>query len=223
MSKRSALLIIGLLAAIAVVATVIDLLGLGGNLPGLRSSFAPRPDQQRELFGPPFTRGEIPRAVRSLASIAALAGYGVLLRYLAPGRLATIARALSRAPAGLARHGLNGLALLILIAALILLATISVITAPLAPLLGAGLGIAGLTGLTACALILGRRLRAWAAAPEDNPIADLLAGLALLFLITQIPYVGPLALLVAALIGLGAIAATRFGEAEQWLAEPLEY
>ena len=228
MSNRTIIIIVALLAAVVALALAIDLfapglkLGLGGLIDPF---FSRRPDESgpRDQLGPFLTQVPLPRAVRTLASIAALAGYGLLLRYLVPARLATLVRALSVTPAGLARHGLNGLALLILLAALILLAVITMVASLLAPLLGISSGATILTGLVALAMSIGQRVRARAGALEHNPSADLLTGLPLFFLISLIPYLGVLVLIAAGLIGLGAVAATRFGTTEQFTIEPLEY
>jgi hypothetical protein len=230
MSKRSIILIVGLLIAVIALATALDLLApnLGRGLAWLTRLLGSPPNAgaagpRRGGFDLLLARDLLPRAVRSLAGIAALAGYGLILRYLAPGRLGTLTRALIGTSSDLVRHALNGLALLLLSGAVILLAAISFAVAPLAPLLGLGLAVTMFTGAVAFAMAAGQRLRAGAGADEHSPTADLLAGLLVFCLIGLVPYAGVLALGVIGMIGLGAVAATRFGEADHAALGKLEY
>jgi hypothetical protein len=230
MSKQSILIVAALLIAVVALATALDLFapGIGDGFSGLRNQFSQPPEgagagPRRELFALSFSRAQLPRAVRSLAGIATLAGYGLLLRYLVPNRLGILARALAGTPAQLARHGLNGLALLLLIVGLILLAAISFVAALLAPLLGVALGATMWTGTVAFAMAIGQRVRSRLGGHEHSPIADLLIGLSIFFLLGLTPYLGVPALLVAGLVGLGAAAATRFGEVDRLAIEPIEY
>jgi hypothetical protein len=230
MSKRSLSLIIVLLAAVIALAATLDALapvGGGGFLTVFDLPFgrAPGPDISGGVL-----RAKLPRGVRAVAGVAALAGYGLLLRHLAAARLATLARALTGAPARLARHAVGGAAALVLIVSLILLAAISTIAGPLVPLLGLGLTLAALTGVVALALPLGQRMRAWAGgipadggALDQELLADMLTGLLAITLAALFPYVGTIALALAGLIGLGATTITRFGAAERWTVEPFEY
>jgi hypothetical protein len=230
MSKRSILIVAVLLVAVVVLATALDLLApnIGEGFSGLRSQFG-RPSEgaeaapRRGLLGTPFVRVQLPRAVRSLAGIATLAGYGLLLRYLVPKRLGTLVRALAATPERLARHGLNGFALLLMIVGLTLLATISFIGVFLAPLLGVALGATMLTGIVAFAMATGQRLRERLGELDHSPLADLLTGLPIFFLLGLIPYLGAFALSATGLVGLGAVAATRFGETDRLAIEPIDY
>jgi hypothetical protein len=221
-------LIVILLAAVIALATALDLFAPVGPHARFLTIFdlpvgGPPGQPEQQEIGRGMLRAKLPRGVRAVAGVAALAGYGLLLRHLAAGRLATLARALNGAPALLARHAVNGAATLVLILSLALLAAISTIAGPLAPLLGFGLTLAALTGLVALALPVGQRLRGWAGALEPETLADQLTGLLAITLVALFPYVGTIALAMAGLIGLGAAATTRVGASEFWAAEPLEY
>jgi hypothetical protein len=110
-----------------------------------------------------------------------------------------------------------------LIVGLILLAAISFVAALLAPLLGVALGATMWTGTVAFAMAIGQQVRSRFGEHEHSPIADLLIGLSIFFLLGLTPYLGVPALLVAGLVGLGAAAATRFGEVDRLAIEPIEY
>ena len=233
MSQRSLALIIALLAAVIALAAALDTfapVGTGRFLTVFDLPFARSAERATgPEIGGGLVRARLPRGVRAIAGVAALAGYGLLMRYLAARRLATLARALEGTPAGVVRHAVSGAAALILVASLILLAAISTIAGPLVPLLGIGLALAALTGLVALALPIGRRLRGWAGGAVDRAgfeaeaLADLLTGLLAITLVALFPYIGTIALAFAALAGLGAAATTRLGTAERWTAEPFEY
>jgi hypothetical protein len=227
MSRRSIALIVALLVAVLVLATVLDVLapiGASRFLTVFDLPFARAPGGAGQAdFGPSLLRARLPRGVRAVAGVAALSGYGLLLRYLAAERLATLARATTGAPARLARLAVSGAAALALGASLTLLAAVSTIAGPLVPLLGIGLTLAALTGLVALALPVGQHIRGWVGAIEPAMLGDLLTGLLAITLIALFPVVGTVALALAMLVGLGAAAATRLGAAERWSVDPFEY
>src|SRR5512145_266502 len=216
MSKRSITIIITLLVAIIALATALDLVGMRREFPRFWMDLPPHTNavsaRIHEDVMPLFqARMALPRTVRALATLGALAGLGLLLGYLLPRRFTTLTRALGARPGLLARYALQGLAVLILMLALIVLAAISLIVALLVPVFGIGLGFTLLIGMVALARAGGQHIRTRLGALDPSPTADLLTGLMVLVLLSLFPYAGPLVLIGAGLMGLGAVVATRFG------------
>src|SRR5262245_22878443 len=216
MKRQTLLLIAGLLVAIALTATAIDLFLPGRSFDdaGLGLGFLRRPRMERPEGpgGPGHWFSALPRASRSLAGIAALAGYGLVLSYLAPRRFKLLVNLLSGTPRELARYTVIGLAATVLLATLIFLAAMSLIAIPLVPLFSFGIAIGGMTGLVALAAAAGRRLRAWLGDNDQHTLMDLLIGLAVAMLLELVPLVGTLVLIVLGATGLGALLAAHLAE-----------
>lgn len=132
---------------------------------------------------------------------------GLLMLALVPDRLQSVGRELRRAPVPSAGIGLVGAILLV---PLSIIVAVTVVGIPAVLILWLfALPVAALVGFTAIALEIGARV-----APTGRSaakVAVLLIGLAALFLIGLVPYLGPFALWVLILAGFGAVLRTRFG------------
>ncbi|MBC8163085.1 MAG: hypothetical protein H7Z42_17910 [Roseiflexaceae bacterium] len=221
MSRRSLLLILGLLAALVLLTAAFDALGIGGQFVPNRGGQPPVAGAGDE-FPPAFLR-DLPRVVGALAAVAALAGYGLLIGALAARRLGTTVRTIIGGPQQLVRLGLSGLLLAVLVVGTLLLGILAGIVGLATPAFAFVFAMLLTAGHTAVAIAAGRWLRAHAGAIEHEPIADLLTGTTALTIVSQLPYVGSVALGAAVCVGLGALAATGLGAADRWRPPPLDY
>ena len=151
-----------------------------------------------------------------LASLVTLLFAGLITLYLIPRRLGHIAVALRGGWNSRVRLFALGLVTALLLAAFGILAVITLVGTPI--WLGVlSLGYFGaLVGLAAISLPLGRWLTYRAGLSEQTPPVDLLLGLLIIFILSELPLVGGLALLAAALLGLGAVLQTRGGSSQPW-------
>jgi hypothetical protein len=148
--------------------------------------------------------GFVHGVLTSAASFAFLFLVGLLMLGVAKERFQALQVVTVREP--LHAMALGAFGFLGAILATILLC-ITLIGIPVAIVLVLALWLAGYVGLASIAAVLGailpvERLR-------DRPVMQLAAGTTVLFVTSLIPVIGPLALLVAGAIGLGAIARTR--------------
>lgn len=181
------------------------------------------PARGRDLAGRGFGAGALPATgiggfTLHLASLLTMLSAGIVLLYLVPQRVGRIAAALGADVQWRARLrlGLLGVAGGLLIGALGVLAVITVIGAPVwLAILALGYFGAWL-GLVSLSLPLGRWMGRRLGLAEQPPQIDLLTGLLGLFVINLVPFVGGLVLLVAALLGLGAVLQTRAGSDRPW-------
>ncbi|MDH5492797.1 MAG: polymer-forming cytoskeletal protein, partial [Myxococcales bacterium] len=146
-------------------------------------------------------------AFRSATSHGLLFLLGLLLLGLGRPRLGRLQRAIVERPLGSALAGMLGL---LAIPILILVLVITIVGIPGALLLLLLTFVAGCVGAVAIATVLGAALPiAWL---RGRPVAQLAAGLGLLFLLSLVPWIGALVFSVALIVGLGAIVLTRFGD-----------
>jgi hypothetical protein len=132
--------------------------------------------------------------------------FGLLLLGLTPTRLELVITSVVAQPG---RAALSGVLSLLgsLVLGIVLLITI--VGIPGAVLLGLAAALAVYAGLVAVALVVGRALPI--AALEKNPVLQLGAGILTFFVASRVPVVGPLAVIIAGLLGLGAVVLTRAG------------
>jgi hypothetical protein len=93
---------------------------------------------------------------------------------------------------------------------LTLVLVVTVVGIPLVPILYAGVLGAGLLGVTALAHLIGQKVP-FRSGPK-TPGGILLWGMALFVLATRMPIFGTVVAVAGALVALGAVVLTRFGE-----------
>jgi hypothetical protein len=149
--------------------------------------------------------GEPGALVRGLLFSALLFLFALLLTGVVPERMTAMHMAIIREPGRSAGAGLLGY----LSAGVVLVALmITIVGIPLALALAVLVPVATYVGLAAAATVIG------AALPVEKlrgrPVMQILAGVAVLFVIAQVPVLGTLALGVVACVGLGALLRTKF-------------
>ena len=191
--------------------------GPGGTRPVSRDTR----DSRRLWFGLGDAQGVSGFGGRIASLLLLLAG-GVFLLLLMPARLGRIAQAAAGGGASLLRLGLVGLAGFILLGALGVLSVVALAGAPGWLFLALAVYAGALTGLAALCLPLGRWVsRRWGLPPQ-SPLVDLLAGLLLVAVLSQIPVLATLALAVLLTVGFGAVLQTRVGSRGGWDRSALE-
>ncbi|MGI5861770.1 MAG: hypothetical protein ACOX6T_06885 [Myxococcales bacterium] len=135
---------------------------------------------------------------------------GLLLLAFIPGRVRVVSRELQRAPGRCAAVGAVGFIALL---PLTILLAVTVVGLVALPFLWLAVPIALLLGFTALALFLGARF------PSRNPrrsqVLALAIGVAVIFVVDLVPFLGGLALFVLGMIVFGAVLRTRFGTGPQ--------
>jgi hypothetical protein len=125
---------------------------------------------------------------------------------LSPDRVRALEAQIRKEPV---RNLLSGLLGLLGGGLLALVLAITVIGLPASFVLGLLLFFGTFTGLGTAAHVVGKSLPVEAL--RDRPLRQLVAGVVLLFCVSQVPVIGGLITGIAAMIGLGAVIATRFG------------
>ncbi|MFW5920890.1 MAG: hypothetical protein ACOCUS_03545, partial [Polyangiales bacterium] len=146
-------------------------------------------------------------AMSSFVSYGLLFLLGLLLMGLTLERFGALQVAIVRQP--LRAGALGVLASVGTLVAIVVLC-ITIIGIPVGVLVAMALPVALYVGLAACASVLG------AALPIETlrgrSVLQLAAGCGVLFVASLVPFVGDVAVAIAALVGLGALAITRFGK-----------
>jgi hypothetical protein len=130
---------------------------------------------------------------------------GLVLLGAFPARLSGVTRAIGESPLRAGALGALGVAASIVLS-IVLVITIIGIPAAIVLLIGSALAL--YAGLAATALVVGGALPLGGV--RGFPIRELALGVLLLFILSQIPVVGAIALAVASAVGFGAILSTRF-------------
>lgn len=145
--------------------------------------------------------------VRSAVSHVLLFLLGLLLLGTARERLRAVQTVMVRQ--GLETTGLGFLAYVAAVVMIVLFA-ITLIGIPVAVLIGLALPLATYVGLAAAATVIGAALPIPQLAGRE--VAQLGAGVAVLFVASQVPLVGTMVTVVAACLGVGALVRTRLGQ-----------
>ena len=146
--------------------------------------------------------------LRFVLNLVAMAVLGVLLVLLLPKQTAVVGQAVSEAGwTSLAFGVLTFLALLVLVPLLVIIC----IGIPVAVLLGMAAAAAGLFGWVAIGVLLGRRILAALHTSQPQPVVEVIVGVVVLTLLSEVPCLGWFLGLIAGAIGLGAVVLTRFG------------
>jgi hypothetical protein len=151
-----------------------------------------------------------------MAGLLLLLAAGTLTLYLLPRRVGRIAQALEIGGVALARLFLVGLAGYIVLGAVSVLAAITLFGAPVGLLLLMLAYAVVPLGLAAISLPLGRAAGRRFGLRAANPLVDLLAGLLIIFILSLVPLLGPVLLVGLAVLGFGAVVLTRAGSARGW-------
>lgn len=135
--------------------------------------------------------------------------FGLLFLGLAPKRLRAISNVLVDRPGRATFAGALGAVGLPILCVALIITLVGIPVAAVVAFLGV---IAGLAGLVAASMVIGaaipwRRL-------SGRPVAQLAVGTVVLFLVSQVPWVGGVAWLLALVAGLGAFVLTRAGGRE---------
>jgi len=149
------------------------------------------------------------RFVRSLIWFLSMAGAGVFLTAMAPLRLEKVAAGIQDSPV---RSGVVGAASALGLVLAAVLFAVTIIGIPIAVLMMAILGLAGLIGFVAIAELVGGRIRP--NHPEDPAWLTFLTGAALLTLATSLPWLGKVLGLLVSAVGVGGVLLTRMGSRE---------
>jgi hypothetical protein len=146
-----------------------------------------------------------------LLIMLAIAVLGVLLLFLAPNLLPTIASTIARTSLNSGMWGLGGALALVLLSILIAGSILGMLVFPLVNLAAL---IAGILGTASMGLLIGQRIMT---ASERKSISQFLVGILILALVGLIPLVGGLFLLVVNIFGFGGVLAYLLEQKrQQW-------
>lgn len=143
---------------------------------------------------------------QALAKFLVFFALGLLVLALFPRRLEAVSASLAAHPWKAIFTGLLGIVVLPL---LILLLVATLIGIPLVPVAALLVVAAGVLGFTALAWYLGRALPLHL--QRGTSVLQLALGTAIVVLVTQIPFLGGMAWVAAALLTFGAVLRSRFG------------
>jgi hypothetical protein len=150
-----------------------------------------------------------------LLKFALLFGLGFLFVMFSPSRVKQVEAELVRDPVSSVLTGLLGLVVAAVLGVVLLVTLIGI---PVAIGLWVALGVAVAMGVTAIASILGLKLPVLRGRKTQALV--LAIGLLVLLLAGEVPVLGPLAMSIVSLAGLGAIIRTRFGHTPKGFPEP---
>jgi hypothetical protein len=142
----------------------------------------------------------------SLARFALFFVLGLLLLAFAPERVKSVGRELRRTPVLCTGVGLVGMVALVPLTLLLIITIIGILVVPFLYL---AVAAALLLGFTALALEIGSRVPPKAA--KRTQVLVLALGVAVLFVVDQLPFVGFLVLMLACFVTFGAALRTRLG------------
>lgn len=196
-----------------------QLVTMGGEVTVDDGGFAPNRTvaaPSADVADPPARAGALRRkgarvkemlegALGRVARHALLFLLGLILLGATPERLAALQRTIVRRPI---RSGATGILAFVLTPILCVVLAITVIGIPAALIVALFAFLAIYVGLAASASVLGATLPFQRL--HGRPVLQLFAGVALLFGMSLVPFVGPFAVVVAAALGFGAVIATRF-------------
>lgn len=149
-----------------------------------------------------------PPAVPGVIPLLGFLALALLTAALAPRTVDLLSSAIEQGPAGTFFWGLLGSVSIIPVAFMLLISIIGIVLIPLEILAA---GIAFFLGYVGAARLVGMKILA-AARLEGRPmILETLLGMAALWLVSQAPFIGWLVMVVAMIMGLGAVITGLFG------------
>jgi hypothetical protein len=179
-------------------------LRVGGSLGGLISGLVQSIAGAREA--PPFALHALAHVVHAVALVVV----ALLVLAFLPERVERVRGFLTARPGA---SVLGGLAIAVGFVPVIVLLCISIVGIPLVPVVLVAVAALLAMGITAAATWLGDRLPVLQ--DRKSPFVALLLGVAVLMLVTLIPFVGSLVVVVLAFAAGGAALFSRFGEPER--------
>lgn len=213
LDRRSLSVIVTLLLVVVAIALAYDLVIIPRFNTLISSSLQfGQTSGANQRWGPaqgPFGARGLSVLVRALAGITATVGVGSAALFFVPHQLTATVAALDQYRG---RTLIIGIATVVGGVLLAALAVVSVAAAVFAPLIVLTLLVTSAWGLLAVALHIGRWLRSRLHG-EPNLSTDLVIGVLVLALVALLPFVGRIALVVAACWGVGAVVRTHAGYA----------
>lgn len=181
------------------------------GLPGVALDLAPAPDEHHAVGSMPLASDTsllLQQLYHRLVLLLSVAGAGVLVVGLFPGRVSRVAQDLEQRPVRAAVVGLLATGFITLFSVLFGISTLG-LGLPISALLMGGLGLAWLLGFVGLCEVVGDRLPL-----ERRPHGRWLAflvGIVLLTLVGSLPWIGWLVIGAASVLGVGGALSTRFG------------
>lgn len=148
------------------------------------------------------------RFLRFMLNLVALVVLGVLLVLFLPRQTAVVAQAVTEA--GWTSFAVGLLSFLVLLV-LVPLLVIICIGIPVAVLLVMAFVAAALFGWVAIGILVGHRIMTALHTSQPQPVLEIIAGIVVLTLLSEVPCLGWFLGAIAGAIGLGAVVLTRFG------------
>lgn len=201
---------LGVLAGVAIYGTDAE------------NEFRPAPSRFQANHPEFLDKIELPPLWLSIfGSLAALSLSGLLVLYLFPERVRRMQAACSTPLLSLARLTLLGIVGGILLVVTGISAVFTMVTFPIAIILGGIVFLVTYTGLVAIAYALGRTLLRRAGWEHLSPISAFLLGLVVLYALSSLPYLGIIFRLIIISLAIGVVISTRFGSGKLWNLQPL--
>jgi len=144
----------------------------------------------------------------TVLNVLALMAIGVLLVLFLPKQTARVGRTVSQATLVSAGVGLLTLLVLLVLVPLLIIICIGI---PVAVVLVLAAAAAGIFGYAAIGAVVGQRLFAAGHVARPQPLLEVIAGVAVIALLSAVPCVGWLLGAIVVAAGLGAVVLTRFG------------
>ena len=181
--------------------------GLGGLIVPGHGHAGTGSAHAKDADEPTGVKGFFAHLAKSLAQFALLFVFGLLLLAFVPERVKSVARELRRVPAQCGAIGLVGMVGLVPLTILLVVTVVGILVVPFLYL---AVAVAVLLGLTALASEVGARVPPPSA--KRTQVLVLALGVAAMFLLGQVPVLGPIALFLSTLVAFGAALRTKLGK-----------
>jgi len=145
----------------------------------------------------------------ALAKFAVFFALALLVLVFVPQRLDAVTAGIGRRPAKVILAGLLGT---LAMPVLTVLLVVTIVGIPLVAVQIVAVLVAGVVGYSALALFIGRALPVYST--KAAAVIQLAVGTAIVVAVSEVPILGPMAMLSAWLIVFGAVLRTRFGQAQ---------
>lgn len=159
---------------------------------------------------------KVPVYLSQFSALLTLYLSGIVFLFLFPRRIRKMSETVFSSWNKLLRIFFLGLLAQILAVAAGVGSSLTMATFPLAIFLASVLFISAIFGSTAVAYVIGKTLLVRSGWSETSPLIRLLAGVVILFAAINLPYAGPVILMILVSSALGASLASRFGSGQPW-------